>query len=67
MNINQKIFWLRSLRKWSQKELSEKSGIREETISRIEQGRLPELPTLVAFRKAFGIASVRELLKDVEL
>jgi len=46
---------LRKYRKWSQKDLSEKSGIPQSTISRIEHGLTPTDRQVAKLIKAFGL------------
>lgn len=46
---------LREERGWSQKELAERSGVRQATISNAERGASVNLPTLEQLADAFGI------------
>ena len=58
MEIGARVQELRAARGWRQKELADRSGLPQATISRIESGKVkePSIKTLEALAAAFGIA-----------
>ena len=54
---------LREAQGWTQSDLEAQSGVPQETISRIERGRIPAVPTLKRLAKALN-ASVLILPDD---
>ncbi len=54
---------LRLRRKWSQRELARRAGVRHATIVALERGASPRLDTLAKLADAFGV-KVTQLLEE---
>lgn len=54
---------LRRRRKWSQRELARRAGVRHVTIVALERGASPRLDTLAKLADAFGV-KVTQLLEE---
>lgn len=66
MNIGEKIDYLRDLRGWTRKKLSQRVGVTEGTLSHAVTGKnLPEWRTIVGVADAYEM-TLEELMADVE-
>lgn len=62
--LGKRIRTIREERRWSQRELSERSGVRQDTISRIELGiGVARIDTLDLLARALGFVLVVELVE----
>lgn len=53
-SIGKAVFSLRDDRRWTQKELSSKSGVSNVVISRLENGTVPDIRTLFKLAEALN-------------
>jgi len=62
--VRMRVVELRKHRKWSQRELAKRAGVRHATIVALERGASPRLDTLAKLADAFGVRVTQLLAED---
>lgn len=60
--LSERLTELRSSRNWSLRQLGDRAGISPNTVKGLEAGAQPDLGTLLALQRAFGLTSIEALL-----